>query len=99
MSLKDLHLYTGFTTDLYRRLQEHVRGLVAATELRIPFKLVHYEYFVNETDARAREMYLKSAAGRKELQEKLNKTLRSYHNLPYNLQFSSHLSRKSTRGL
>lgn len=89
LSLKDLHFYTGFTTDLRRRLLEHAHGLVISTKIRIPFKLIHYEYFINEEDAKARERFLKSGFGRKQLKESIKRSLQEYRNQPYNLDFYS----------
>jgi putative endonuclease len=85
LSLKDFDIYTGMTTDLKTRIQEHMRGIVSSTKIRIPFKLVHYEYFVNLEDARRREMYLKSSRGRAQLKESLKKTLASKSYMPYKL--------------
>lgn len=67
ISLTDNGLYIGFSTDLKRRLLEHSRGQVRSTKLRVPFKLIHYEYFVNSKDAKAREIFLKSDYGRSQL--------------------------------
>ena len=75
LSLKDFNLYTGFTTDLKRRLQEHAKGLVISTKFRTPFKLIHYEYFANKEDAKARERFLKSGFGRSQLKQALKRTL------------------------
>jgi putative endonuclease len=75
LSLKNFSIYTGLTTDLKRRLDEHRRGLVDSPLIRIPFKLVHYEYFVNLEDARNREKHLKSSDGRAELKQMLKKTV------------------------
>ena len=44
LSLKDYKLYTGFTTNLKNRLQQHARGEVKSTKDRRPLKLIHYEY-------------------------------------------------------
>ena len=76
-SLKDHKFYTGFTTDLKRRLVEHARGQSIATKFRTPFKLIHYEYFINEQDAKAREVFLKSGFGRSQIKEALKRTLSS----------------------
>lgn len=83
LSLKDLSIYTGITTNLKQRLEEHSRGVVSATAIRIPFKLVHYEYFVNLEDAKAREAYLRTSAGRASLKQSLKKTLASKIYMPY----------------
>lgn len=76
-SLKDYKLYTGYTTDLKRRLVEHAQGRSVATKFRTPFQLIHYEYFINEKDAKAREVFLKSGFGRKQLKEALKRTLKN----------------------
>lgn len=77
LSLTDEGLYIGFTNDLKRRLTQHASGQVKSTKIRIPFKLIHYEYFINEKDAKAREEFLKSGYGRKQLKEFLKNTLTS----------------------
>jgi putative endonuclease len=74
-SFKDKRLYTGFTTNLKERLPSHNRGEVKSTLNRRPLKLIHCEYFVNEDDARAREVFLKSGFGRSNLKKALQKTL------------------------
>ena len=78
LSLKDKGLYIGYTTDLKRRLTEHARGEVTATKFRRPLKLIHYEFFINITDAKAREKFLKSGFGRKQLDQILKKTFEKY---------------------
>ncbi len=60
LSLKDKRFYTGFTTNLRNRLSQHARGEVRSTANRRPLKLIHYDYFVNEEDAKAREVFLKA---------------------------------------
>lgn len=75
LSLKDKKLYTGFSTDLKDRFSRHTRGEVISTKNRRPLKLIHYEYFLNEEDARAREVFLKSSFGRKNLKQALKRTL------------------------
>ncbi len=75
LSSHDGRFYVGYTTDLKRRLTEHSKGLVTSTKFRRPFKLIHYEYFINEMDAKARERFLKSGFGRKQLKESLKRTL------------------------
>ncbi|MBI4008984.1 GIY-YIG nuclease family protein [Candidatus Roizmanbacteria bacterium] len=77
LSLKDLNFYTGFTTDLKARLIKHAKGLVKSTKFRTPFKLIHYEYFVNIDDAKAREIFLKSGFGRQQLRLALKRTLKN----------------------
>lgn len=74
-SLKDHKLYIGFTSNLRKRLQEHARGDVTSTKNRRFLKLIHYEYFINKEDAEAREVFLKSGYGHKQLDQILKRTL------------------------
>ena len=78
LSLKDRKFYTGFTTDLKKRLGSHARGEVKSTVSRRPLKLIHYEYFINKADAEAREVFLKSGFGRNQLKQALKRTLNDY---------------------
>ena len=73
-SYKDNGLYIGFTTDLKKRLVSHAKGEVTSTKLRTPFLLIHYEYFIDRQDALAREEFLKSGYGRKQLKAILKST-------------------------
>jgi putative endonuclease len=77
-SLKDKGFYIGFSTDLRARLTKHAKGEVIATKFRRPFKLIHYEYFINKKDAMAREEFLKSGFGRKQLQAVLKRTFMEF---------------------
>ena len=75
LSEKDGHFYTGSTSDLKRRLNEHNSGKVKSTTFRKPFKLIYYEGCLNEDDARGREKYLKSGMGKKYLKNRLKRYL------------------------
>ncbi|MEW2921383.1 GIY-YIG nuclease family protein [Muricauda sp. ANG21] len=57
--------YVGLTTDIDRRLTEHNNGKNQSTKAFIPWKMVHKENFETLLQARKREKYLKSAAGRR----------------------------------
>lgn len=70
-SEKDDGFYTGFTTDLDRRMDEHNRGLQVSTQSRIPFRLIYYEWCLNKDDALDRERYLKSGMGKKYIRNRL----------------------------
>ncbi len=74
-SFKDHKFYIGFTNNLKRRLTEHANLKVEVTKNRTPLKLIHYEYFINKSDAQAREKFLKSGYGRKQFKEILKNTL------------------------
>ncbi len=58
-SAKDNLLYIGSTNDLKRRLEEHNNGKSKSTKNRVPFKLVYYEAYISEKDAKHREHNLK----------------------------------------
>lgn len=75
LSLKDKKFYTGFTADLKDRISRHMRGEVKSTTNRRPLKLIHCEYFIDEDDAKAREVFLKSGFGRNNLKKSLQRTL------------------------
>jgi len=74
-SRKDREFYIGLTSNLKGRLGSHRRGEVASTRFRRPLTLLHYEAFINSEDARAREQFLKSGAGHRQLKAKLKRTL------------------------
>lgn len=76
-SLADQGFYIGFSTDLKQRITKHAKGEVTATKLRRPLKLIHYEYFINKEDALAREEFLKSGYGRKQLKEILRRSMKA----------------------
>lgn len=61
-SLKDGDLYTGYTSDLKRRFQEHNNGQNTSTKSRAPFELVYYEAYKNKEEAEKREENLKLRA-------------------------------------
>ncbi len=72
-SVKDHQWYTGMTTDLKRRMANHLKGEVTSTSNRRPLKLVYYEACLNEADAKRRERYLKSGKGKRYLKQRLAK--------------------------
>lgn len=78
LSLKDHKFYTGFTVNLKDRLSRHARGEVKSTANRRPLKLIHYEYFVSEEDAKAHEVFLKNGFGRSNLKKALQRTLMQF---------------------
>jgi len=74
-SLKYDQWYTGMTNDLRRRVIEHNNGKSEYTKYRGPYKIIYYEASFNELDARAREKYLKSGAGKRYLKNRLKNFL------------------------
>ena len=73
---KNKQLYTGFTSDLRRRLAEHESGKVKSTANRLPVKLIHYEVYDLESDARRREKFLKKTEGKKLLRQQIRDVLK-----------------------
>lgn len=69
-------LYIGSTNDLKRRFIEHNNGKCESTARKRPYKLIYYEAYVPESDARRRESMLKlRGQARRQLKERLFKTL------------------------
>lgn len=58
-SLKDHKRYIGSTADVQKRLEMHNSGLVMSTKSRRPFKLIYYEEFATQSEARWRERSFK----------------------------------------
>ncbi|MDD5032854.1 MAG: GIY-YIG nuclease family protein [Candidatus Pacebacteria bacterium] len=61
--------YVGLTVDLDRRLKEHNSGKHFYTRRYLPWEIVSFEERENLLEARKREKYLKSAAGRRYLKK------------------------------
>lgn len=59
--------YKGFTKNLKRRIREHLSGNSAFTSKYKNWKLVYYEAFMSEIDARREEKFLKTGKGRERL--------------------------------
>lgn len=77
-SYKDCGLYIGYTANLKLRLSAHADNRVSSTKYRSPFLLIHYEYFINQSDAKSRERFLKSGYGRDQIRAFLKSTLIPY---------------------
>jgi putative endonuclease len=63
-SLERSYIYVGITGDLERRVNQHNKGYEKTTRPYAPFKLIHSETFETRGEARKREKYLKSGAGK-----------------------------------
>jgi putative endonuclease len=70
---KDGNLYKGLTSNLERRLREHKSGHTMTTSKMSGLRVVYKEEYNNFEEARKRELYLKSAAGRRFLKKKLGR--------------------------
>lgn len=67
----DNKFYTGFTTDLRKRLKDHERGNVDSTKNRRPLELIYYEAYKHKTNALLREKFLKTTKGKIQLKKQL----------------------------
>ena len=56
--------YVGITSNLSKRLLSHNNGYNRSTKPYSPFELIYAEEYRNYTEAREREKYLKSQAGK-----------------------------------
>ena len=74
-SQKDLGFYTGLAKDISRRLREHNSGQVKPTKGRRPLMVVHTERAMTLSEARNREKFLKTGAGREFRDQVLKKNI------------------------
>jgi putative endonuclease len=78
-SEKDKQLYIGYTDDLKARFEKHSKGFVRATKFRLPIKLIYYEAYIKQSDAKRREKFLKGGNGRGQLKIQLRDILEKIH--------------------
>ncbi len=65
LKCSDGSFYTGWTTDIERRLKEHNSGKGARyTRARLPVELVHFEVYETKSDAMKRECEIKGMSRR-----------------------------------
>jgi len=62
-SKKDGNLYIGSTSNLKNRVVAHNNGHVMATKNGRPLSLIYYESYINNSDAKRRELFLKGGNG------------------------------------
>lgn len=72
-SLNNNKVYIGYTENLEQRLSTHNSGKVRSTKAYMPYKLVHTEAFQSKTEARKREIFLKSGKGREFVKSVVNR--------------------------
>ncbi|MFA5945343.1 MAG: GIY-YIG nuclease family protein [Patescibacteria group bacterium] len=65
----DQNLYIGYSENLKQRIETHQAGGAKSTKHRRPVELIYYECYRNKKDAKAREIYLKSGAGHKQMKK------------------------------
>lgn len=71
ISGKDGGLYIGSTPDLKKRMEKHNNGYASATKNRRPLKLIYYESYLSQRDAKRREIFLKGGRGHNDLKIQL----------------------------
>jgi putative endonuclease len=65
------HYYTGSTSKLLSRIEQHNTDASRSTKNRGPWELVHHEDFQSRSEAMRRERELKTGKGREELKRLL----------------------------
>jgi putative endonuclease len=71
-SLKDGNLYTGYTADLRKRVADHTAGKARTTRGRRPLHLIYYEAYLLPNEAKAREVFLKSGSGKRDIRKQMS---------------------------
>ena len=68
----DKSWYVGYSANLKQRIARHQKGDGArTTSRRTGWKLIYYEAYLDERDAKGRELFLKSGSGRRFLKKQL----------------------------
>lgn len=62
-SQKDKSLYTGVTSDLRKRIEEHNQKRSTYTSAKTPYRLIRYCAFEDKLTAYRFEKYLKTGSG------------------------------------
>jgi len=75
-SPKTNKIYKGFSEDLKIRIKQHNNGDVKSTKSGRPWRLIYYEAFLNKTDARREELFLKTGKGRDRIKYLLREILK-----------------------
>jgi putative endonuclease len=70
---KNKKLYKGLTNNLKRRLLEHKSGHTKTTSRMKDIEIIYQEDYDNFEEARKRELYFKTAAGRRFLKKLLRR--------------------------
>ena len=72
-SLTDGIWYVGLSANPDERLKQHNRGKSKFTKGHVPWKLLYQEKIGNLKEARIKEKYYKTAAGKRRLKKLLNR--------------------------
>ncbi|MEM9142641.1 MAG: GIY-YIG nuclease family protein [Bacteroidota bacterium] len=71
-SAKFIKTYIGITRSAEKRIIEHNGKKSNYTSKYVPWKVIHVESYGTRTEARKREKYLKSSAGRRWMKVNIN---------------------------
>jgi len=63
LELKNKIKYVGFSSNLKKRIKEHISGNVNQTKNNRPIKLIYYSAFESKLNALKFEKYLKTPSG------------------------------------
>ncbi|MDD5463676.1 MAG: GIY-YIG nuclease family protein [Candidatus Moranbacteria bacterium] len=74
-SKKDKSWYIGYSSNLKKRFESHNKGENTATKSKKPWNIIYYEAYVEMSDAKNRELFLKSGSGRRFLKKQIRKYL------------------------
>ena len=74
--MKDQENYTGLSANVIKLFKMHNDGEVKSTKGRRPFRLIYQEIVGSLQEARKREKYFKSGAGRRYLDKILSEHLK-----------------------
>jgi len=75
-SLTNGDLYAGFSKDLKTRIKSHFTKDVHTTKRMGDIRLIFYEAYLSEKDARRREKYFKTTKGKRTLKLILEDSLK-----------------------
>jgi putative endonuclease len=74
--IKDI-FYIGYTKDIKKRYQRHLNREVNTTKKFDQIKLIYFESCLNKTDARKRELQLKTGFGRGYIKKRISTYLKT----------------------
>lgn len=72
-SLSRTYIYVGISNNTDRRINQHNRGQNKTTRPYRPFEIILIEQYSSRAEARKREVYLKSGAGKEFLKSLIKK--------------------------
>ena len=70
-SIQDGRWYTGHSSELRARIDDHLKGRLESTRHRRPLQLIDDEACLTGADAKRRERYLKTGKGKRYLRQRL----------------------------